>query len=367
MKKIGITGADGLLGFHLRAYLTKINHTEFIVGSRELFQDEKKLNDFVEKVDVVVHLAGATRGDDSEVYKVNKTLTDLLIHSLERSTNPPSVVFSSTVQIQQDTGYGRSKREGGEALLAWGLQAKVPVSVLVIPNVFGEYARPHHNSVIATFATDLIEGRDSEINEGAERIFIYAQDVARILYEYSMNTAHGEFVVEEGEKLSIGDVYAMLASFNKEYTDGNIPHTHSLFQKHLFNTFQSYLPDSYYPHAFHVHSDQRGDLFEILHHKGDGMVFSSTTKKGETRGNHWHTRKMERFTVLQGNAEMNVRKLFSKEIVTYKLSGGTPSFVDTKTFTVHSLVNVGNEDLVTMFWANEIYNKEDPDTYPQNV
>jgi UDP-2-acetamido-2,6-beta-L-arabino-hexul-4-ose reductase len=192
---IGITGAGGLLGFHLRALLLKEGE-QFAIAERNAFKDEAALDDFVRKSDVIVHLAAETRGDDSKVYEENIKITEELLSSLRRTNSRKPVIFSSTVQIEQETGYGRSKRETGEALLAWGKETGSPVTVVVIQNVFGEYARPFHNSVVATFCTQLIKNEPSQVNGSASIQIMHAQAVAETLIHYVRSPQHGVIRME---------------------------------------------------------------------------------------------------------------------------------------------------------------------------
>lgn len=363
---IGITGAGGLLGFHLRALLLKEGE-QFAIADRNAFKDEAALDDFVRKSDVIVHLAAETRGDDSKVYEENIKITEELLSSLRRTNSRKPVIFSSTVQIEQETGYGRSKRETGEALLAWGKETGSPVTVVVIQNVFGEYARPFHNSVVATFCTQLIKNEPSQVNGSASIQIMHAQAVAETLIHYVRSPQHGVIRMERGEEISVGALYEMLSSMKSAYDANDIPEIRSLFERRLFNTLRSYLPGAWYPRPLETKMDARGTLFETLRSENGGVTFVSTTKPGAVRGNHWHMRKMERFVVLRGDAEMRVRKLFSEETEIYRLSGVHPVFVDTQTFTVHSLVNVGQDELVTLFWGSEPFNPSDSDTFPEEV
>lgn len=367
MKTVGITGASGLLGFHMRALLQKRGYEHIVLADRNTLAAESALDAFLEEIDVLIHLAAATRGDENEIYKTNTDLTDSLISGLERGDKKIPLIFSSTVQATKDTAYGMSKRESGERLLSWGAMNNVPVTVLVIPNVFGEFAKPFHNSVVATFCHQLIEGIESNVASNAYIRLMHAQEVAEIIESYIASPVHGQINLEGGTDISVEELYKKLSLYHQNYQINDLPLFNSRFDQHLFNTYQSYLPDATYPRKLNAHSDSRGSLFEIIRAQGGGVVFSSTTKPGAARGNHWHTRKMERFCVIEGTAEMHVRKLFSDEISTYILRGDEPAFVDTKTFYVHDLVNVGASELVTLFWGNELYSEEDSDTYQEKV
>lgn len=361
--RVGITGADGFLGWHLRACLKHSGETEAVVGGKDIFESEQAMADFVKASDAIVHLAAATRGDEKEIYDTNIRLTNMLIAALEKDSKP--VVFSSTIQIEKDTAYGRSKRENGEALLAWGKKSGQPVTILVIPNIYGEFARPFHNTVVATFCTQLVQGSESRVDGDVSVRLVHVQDVAERILDIVKKPQAGQIYYEGGNDITIRKLFEKLSDFHGIYQDNRLPVCTTSFETRLFNTYRSYLPDDTYPRMLDAKSDPRGSLFELA--SGYGQLFYSSTKPGQVRGNHWHVERFERFCVVQGEAEMNVRKLFTDEVVTYKLSGNTPVFVDTKTFFVHNLVNTGKDELLTLFWANKPFDPENPDTYQENI
>ncbi|MBI3572125.1 NAD-dependent epimerase/dehydratase family protein [Candidatus Kaiserbacteria bacterium] len=367
--KVGITGGNGLIGLHLRALLhARGEDADVSLISREDFSDEKRLQAAVKDCDVVLHAAAATRGDDREIYETNIRLTNALIHALEKTGRKQHVILTSTVQIEKDTGYGKSKRENGEALVAWGARAGAPVSVLVIPNVFGEFAKPYHNTVVATFCDQLVKGEESRVAPDISVRLMHAQDVAERLRELMETKETGILPFPGGTDITVEDIYRLLSGFHTAYQSSiALPQTRSLFERRLFNMYRSALPLSFYPRPFAPRSDRRGDLFEMAQVSSPGQIFMSTTKPGQVRGNHWHMRKMERFALVRGEARMKVRKLFSNEAHTYELSGNRPAFVDTGTFSIHALENAGTDELVTAFWADEIFNPGDPDSFAEVV
>ncbi|MCB0916895.1 MAG: capsule biosynthesis protein CapF, partial [Actinobacteria bacterium] len=136
----------------------------------------------------------------------------------------------------------------------------------------------------------------------------------------------------------------------------------------LFNTYRSYTFPENWPIHPPVNGDQRGELFETVRAQGgEAQVFFSATRPGFTRGQHYHLHKVERFLVLRGTGEIRLRKLFSDEVVAFPVDGSRPAIVDMPTMWVHSITNTGSDELVTLFYADDIYDPNDPDTYPEEV
>ena len=366
MKTIGITGGGGFLGWHLRAYFLPFKDIEVVSINRDVFNDDAKFLEVLKKCNVVVHCAGMNRGEESEVYKVNKGLAERLLEFINKAGTKPHLIFSSSVHIDRDTSYGKSKKEVGEMFLNWGKEKNAPVTVLVLPNIFGEFGKPNYNSAVATFCSQIVKGEDSMINAEAPIALIHVQDVAKKIHHVIEKKEIGEIRIG-GEKTTIGAVYEALRDFHQEYTNYIVPQPKSAFDTALFNTLRSYLPKDFYPQKLSPKSDPRGTLFESVKHRGQGQTFFSTTVPGAVRGNHYHKRKLERILVVQGEAEIELRKLMSDEIILYKVNGEEPQFIDMPTFYTHNIKNTGTTPLTTLFWISEIFNADDPDTYPMNV
>ena len=352
--KLVITGADGFLGWHLRCYF--FSHAEIDVVSlgRDDFADISKREAAVASADAIVHLAGMNRGDDQELYETNKRLMEELLAACETTQAKPHIIFSSSTHVARDTAYGKSKREAGERLLAWAAAQGTPACVLILPNIFGEDAQPQYNSAVATFCYDLATGKESVVNVAAAVTLIHAQDVARLIHEAISARAAGEQRVA-GTDTTIGTVHAKLKDFFEQYSHDLFPLLATPFDLALFNTLRSALyAHGFYPRPLAARSDDRGQLFEAVKQRGGGQMFFSHTKLGFTRGNHYHGRKIERFCVIAGTGEIAIRKLFSDTVDRFVVSGDAPVFIDMPTFYSHTVTNTGTEDLITLFWCNEI-------------
>jgi UDP-2-acetamido-2,6-beta-L-arabino-hexul-4-ose reductase len=364
--KIGITGITGLIGWHLRAYLQGRPGVEVRGATRDTFVDPAAMAQFVSGLDAVAHLAGMNRGEDAEIEAINVHLVDALIEACERTASRPHIVFSSSTHIERDTVYGRSKREGAARLRRWAEKHGARFTNLILPHVFGEFGKPFYNSAVSTFCHQLAMGETPSIIVDGQLRLIHTQQVAARMLQIVTNGEDGE-VGMEGEPLTVSELLARLGCMADLYNAQLVPDLRPPLDLQLFNTYRSYLFPHFYPVSAKLYSDDRGHLFEAVRSLNGGQVFLSTTHPGITRGNHYHTRKVERFLVAQGEAVIRMRKLFSSEVLQFQVSGAPPQYIDMPTFYTHSITNVGNSDLLTLFWTHEIFDPTNSDTYPEPV
>jgi UDP-2-acetamido-2,6-beta-L-arabino-hexul-4-ose reductase len=363
--RIGITGIDGFLGWHLRCRL--LPESVEIKGAVEsTFRDPEALAAFVAGCDVVVHLAAMNRGEPSEVEATNVALAEKLVAALEARSSKAHVLFSSSTHIHGDSGYGRSKKKAGECLDRWARTRGGRFTNLVLPHLFGEGGRPFYNSGCATFCHQLARGEASEVNPAGRLELIHAQRVSDLILRCIREETEGDLRVE-GTPLAVDELYGRLRAISESYRAGIIPSLEDPLELELFNTYRSYLFPQAYPVGVTLHSDPRGWLFESVKTRNGGQSFLSLTHPGITRGNHYHRAKFERFMVIQGEAEIRIRRLFDDRIHTFPVSGRTPCFVDMPTFHTHAIQNTGGEELITMFWSHEIFDPARPDTYARTV
>jgi UDP-2-acetamido-2,6-beta-L-arabino-hexul-4-ose reductase len=367
MKTIGITGSTGFLGWHLRAALHP-KQSEFTVvqDTRDMYGDNTKLDTFVQQCDVIVHLAGMNRGADAAIYDTNISLTKALIDACDRTGAKPQILFSSSTHVERDTAYGRSKRDAAALLRAWADKQGAVFTNLIMPNIFGEYGKPHYNSAIATLCYQITRDEQSTVTRDANIELIHAQDVAQKCIAF-IQVPENRDVRIEGTKVVLHEVYEKLVQFKTQYFNNIIPEFASRFDVQLFNTLRSFLPETHFPRALELKTDNRGSLFEMIKGNARGQFFVSTTKPGITRGNHYHTRKIERFCVIEGKAEIKIRKILTNEVQTYQVDGSNPVYVDMPTLCTHNITNTGTETLHTLFWINEVFNPDDTDTFADVV
>jgi UDP-2-acetamido-2,6-beta-L-arabino-hexul-4-ose reductase len=372
MKKIsvGITGADGFVGFHLVQRLKREETIEAVPFPRSCFDETDQLNGLVKDCDAIVHLAAMNRGDDQTLYDTNIALVEKLIRSMKETDATPHFIFASSIQNTQDNPYGRSKRRGEEILEEWANESGAPLTILIIPNVYGERCKPFYNSVVATFCHQLTHGQEPQIIVDAEVELIYINNLVEEIYSVLLTSPGGvkRLRIEGSEKIRVSRVLEILNEFKKEYKEnGIIPDISTPLRNNLFNVFLSYMEYGHYSLSPTVHEDNRGFLFEIVKLANGGQIFYSETKPGVVRGNHYHTRKIERFCVIKGEAVIRLRRIGQNDIIEYHISANKPEFIEIPIFHTHNIENIGDEDLCTLFWSNEVFNPTDTDTFFEEV
>lgn len=371
MKKIGITGQSGFIGYHLWNYLNlKKGEFEMLSFEDDFFYNDKQFNLFVSECDVIVHLAALNRHDDpNQIYKKNVWLVQKLIESIEKLNKKPHIIFASSTQENRENPYGKSKFEGRRLFINWSRRNNATFTGLIIPNVFGPFGVPFYNSVISTFSHLLTHNLEPKIEIDAKLNLIYIFDLVEEIYRIIKKSYNsGEYFVKPKCSMKVSEILEKLIKFKNDYMQNLlIPDLRNRYDLFLFNTFRAYIENSFYPAKLQMHHDERGYLFEIIRSKNMGQTYFSKTKPGITRGNHFHTRKIERFCVVKGQASIKLRKIGTNDILEYKVCGDEPSVVDMPVFYTHNITNIGNSDLFTLFWSNELFNNEDPDTYFETV
>lgn len=372
-KKIGITGQTGFVGSHLFNFLKLQEDVVVIPFSDDYFLDDIKLREFVKSCDVIVHLAAMNRHSDPQViYDTNIQLTKKLIFALECERVTPHVLFASSIQESRDNLYGRSKLEGRKLLEEWSNMSGARFSGLVIPNVYGSFGCPFYNSFIATFCHQLTHNEKPKVEVDSFVNLIYVGSLIEFIYsEINKQT---NILIERVDvpydfEKKVSEILTLFELFKELYFNkGIIPPLKDNNEVNLFNTFRSYIDNkTHFPVKLIKYEDERGAFIETIKLGVGGQVSFSTTVPGITRGNHYHTRKIERFTVIKGKAQIQLRRIGSNEVIDFYLDGEDPSYVDMPIWYTHNITNVGDDVLYTQFWINEWYNPEDGDTYFETV
>jgi UDP-2-acetamido-2,6-beta-L-arabino-hexul-4-ose reductase len=378
MIKVGITGQEGFIGKHLFNYLGLMKDVELIIFKKNYFTNSDILKKFVNNCDIVVHLSAMNRHADPKIiYDNNIKLVKQLIYACESTNSTPYIIFSSSSQEESENLYGKSKYDGRKLFEEWSIKNNAKFTGLIIPNVFGPFGNPFYNSFIATFAHQLTHGELPTIDNDKKVKLIYVGELVIKIYndiitKYSQSEKSKlieEIKINHTAEIKVSKVLNLLYSFKENYFEkGIIPDLNDTFEKNLFNTFLCYIDHaSFFPFYLKKNSDNRGSFVEILKLNSGGQVSFSTTASGVTRGNHFHTSKAERFIVIKGKAEIVIRKIGTKETHTFLMDGANPSFVDMPIWYTHNIRNVGDEELYTVFWINEMFNPDIPDTYYEEV
>jgi UDP-2-acetamido-2,6-beta-L-arabino-hexul-4-ose reductase len=372
MFKVGITGQAGFVGTHLyNTLMTDPEKFKCIHFEKNYFDNEAAIDAFVSQCDVIVHLAAMNRHNDPEViYEVNIGLVKKLIASLERTSSKAHVIMSSSSQEERDNLYGKSKKEGRELLVQWAAKNNTVFTGMIIPNVFGPFGHPYYNSVIATFCHQVANGETPQIQIDGDLKLIYVGELVEEIITRIVNSENIPiYQVPHTSEAKVSEILAKIQFYKEIYQDkGEIPVIDNTFELNLFNTYRCYMDiKNYFPVKFTQHTDNRGAFVEIIRLGVGGQVSFSTTVPGVTRGNHYHTRKIERFAVIKGTALIQLRRIGTDEVLDFYLDGNEPSYVDMPVWYTHNIKNIGEDVLYTNFWINEFYNPDDPDTYFENV
>lgn len=377
MIKVGITGQPGFVGSHLYNELGLLSDSIVRIPFEDIFfSDDVRLRSFVKQCDVIVHLAAMNRHPDSRViYETNLRLVRQLIAAMEAEEVTPHVLFSSSTQEEYDNEYGRSKREGRELFEAWAKHRNASFTGMVVPNVYGPFGRPDYNSFIATFCYKLTHGEQPEVLQDSSVKLIYAGSLCRYIVGKIRTVHNSGITVIERDRVPhdfekrVTEILELLKSYKEFYFDqGFIPFLRDSNEVNLFNTFRCYIDHrTHFPVRLVQHADSRGVFVEIIKLGVGGQVSFSTTVPGITRGNHYHSRKIERFTVIKGKARIQLRRIGTDEVLDFYLDGAEPGYVDMPVWYTHNITNIGDEELYTQFWINEWYDPSDGDTYFETV
>ena len=364
-RRVGITGQNGFVGRHLINFLSLQEDVELIHFNRNYFEREDQLKAFVSSCDTIVHLAAINRHKDSNViYETNVKLVTLLLNACKSANVQPHIVFSSSTQEYADNPYGKSKKKGGDLIEEWASNEQGSFTRLVIPNVFGPFGKPYYNSVVATFCSQTVSNEPHKIVVDSEVKLIYINKLVLEVYKLIQNRKQGKVLIEHQYTINVSSLSNVITEMYADYSrSGTFPDLENPLVLDLFNTLLCYLPKDFYPKYFKENTDARGSFVEVCRTNSKGQFSFSTTVPGITRGNHFHTRKAERFAVIKGEARIDIRKVDSDDVTSYILNGDKPSFVDMPIWHTHNITNIGTDELLTLFWINEPYNVLDADTY----
>lgn len=374
MKKILVTGSKGFIGSNLILHLKQNDDYQVLLFDKDNTREE--LEHFVCEADFIFHLAGMNRPVNPDDFKiVNTDLTKNIVSILDKKKLSTPVLMTSSIQSEMDNPYGRSKKAAEDVLLEYQ-QNQGTSYIYRLTNVFGKWCRPNYNSVVATFCHNVAHGKEILISDRNHAIeFVYIDDIIDewflVLEQEKAGWERPEpkkyHGVEPSYCVTLGELADTISKFHDISNSLCVPDFSNPFVKKLHATYLSYLPENKFSYKLKLQKDSRGDLFEFIKSKQFGQIFISTTKPGITRGDHYHRTKNEKFCVIRGEAEIKFRHILKERIITYTVSGKEPETVDIPPGYTHSIKNVGTSELITLFWANEMFNREKPDTYFEKV
>lgn len=364
--KILVTGANGFIGRNLIAELNNRGYTEILKVTRKT--PISQLEEYIKECDFVYHLAGINRPDDEkEFMEGNFGFTSRLLDLLKKNNNKSPILITSSIQAKRDNHYGRSKKAGEDLLFDYNKEIGSKIYVYRLPNVFGKWSRPNYNSVVSTFCHNIANDLEIKINDPeADLNLCYIDDILdEFLKALNDNPTieNGFCIVPTTYNVKLGKLSELIKNFKESRNDLSIPNMEDELEKKLYSTYLSYLPKDKFSYPLKMNVDNRGSFTEFIRTPERGQVSVNVSKPGITKGNHWHHTKNEKFLVVSGEGKIRFRKINSEEIIEYRVSGEKLEVVDIPTGYTHSIVNIGDTDMVTLMWANECFNPEKSDTY----
>lgn len=367
-RSVLITGAQGFIGRNLSARLTARGDVDILACSRVTTDGE--LSRMVGTAEVVYHLAGVNRPETVDEFETaNVGFTEELTNRLREAGRAPMVVFSSSIQAGQDNPYGRSKRTAEDVLRRFAQETEARVAIFRLSNVFGKWSRPDYNSVVATFCHNIARDLPITISDPARVIdLVYVDDVV----DAFLGVADGavsvgaDQMVEDpipSSKVTLRELADRIREFRDMPQTLVVPDLSKRFNQQLYATYLSYLEPGRWEYGLERRSDDRGDLVEFIKSPWFGQVFLSRTHPGITRGNHYHHTKAEKFFVIAGEGLVRFRQVEGADLIEFTVKGDDYRVIDIPPGYTHSITNVGSGEMITLFWASEIFDPERPDTH----
>ena len=363
--KVLVTGSNGFIGKHMCLLL---NRKGYDVLKYDINDNEDTLTSYLSNADFIIHLAGVNRNEDKEsFYKGNADLTKKICDILIQLNKNTPIIMSSSIRVDEDTDYAKSKRMGEDYLLSSGL----PVYIYRLNNVFGKWCRPNYNSVCATFCYNIAHDLDIYIRDKDYVItFNYVEDVCldflRIIKEDNHLGSKDYLSVNPKYDCSLGRLADLLYYFKKEITSNrHLPLIHNEFELKLFKTFCDYFSDEGY--SFNYSEDNRGSFEELFKSKRYGQISDNMAFPGITKGGHYHTYKEEVFETVIGEARITQRNIKNNDLIDVFVSGDNPALVNIIPYYTHQISNIGDINSHTIMWISEIYDEKTPDSFKEEV
>jgi len=372
-----ITGAKGFVGKNLAAELTNIKEgkaknynltSDLTIFEFDVDTDPALLDGFCHDADFVFHLAGVNRPkEQSEFMTGNFGFTSQLLDSLIKHGNQCPVMLASSIQADLDNPYGISKKAGEDLLLKYSKETGAEINIYRFPNVFGKWCRPNYNSAVATFCHHIAHDLPIQVNDrNTPMTLVYIDDVIHELISAMEGHPHKEGAfckVPTEHRILLGEIVDLIYSFKDSRNNLQVPDLSDAFTKKLYSTYLSYLPEDQLSYPLKMNLDARGSFTEFLKSPDRGQVSVNISKPGITKGQHWHHTKNEKFLVVAGKGVIRFRRIDDTRVLEYLVSGDKLEVVDIPVGCTHNIENLGETDMVTVMWCNELFDKDRPDTY----
>ncbi len=363
-----VTGAKGFAGNNL---VLSLKSADINLYKFDIDNNDSDLDTYLQQADIIFHLAGINRPQTVDEFNSgNKELTEKICDTLLSLNKQTKIVLSSSIQAELDNPYGISKRGAEIAVEEYAKKSSAPVVVYRLKNLFGKWCRPNYNSVTATFCHNIANNLPIQISSPENEVDLtYIDDVVAAFKTELADSIPGFRFAPPllSRKISLGTLAELINSFKNQRESLLLPDFSDKFVKELYTTYLSYLQTNDFAYTLDIKSDERGSLAELLKSPYIGQVFISRTLPGITRGNHYHHTKTEKFMVVQGKAIIRFRNVLNDEVIEYPVEGPEYKVVDIPPGYTHSIENVGDTEMVTLFWAVEIFNPNNPDTYFEKV
>lgn len=415
--KILVTGAKGFVGKNLCAQLNNIKEgkaknygilsafeakADANISIEEIYQYDidstpVELEDYCKNADFVFNLAGINRPQNTEEFmQGNFGFANILLDTLKKFHNTAPVMLSSSAQASLtgrfgNSEYGRSKKAGEDLFLQYGKETGARVLVYRFPNLYGKWCRPNYNSAVATFCNNIANDYPITVNDpSVELELLYIDDLVEEMIlalkgQEHRCTFNGLEVIPLPvnakanvytycycpitHKVTLGEIVDLLHQFSAQPKTLLIPEIPvDSFTKRLYSTYLSYLPKEKVAFPLKMNVDDRGSFTELIHTLNCGQVSINISKPGITKGQHWHNSKWEFFIVVAGHGLIQERKIGADEVIEFEVTGENIQCVHMLPGYTHNIINLSEtENLVTVMYCNEVFDKEKPDTFAEKV
>lgn len=370
--KILITGADGFIGKNFKLRLSEQPQHEIRLFTRN--NSAKNIDELLDEVDFVFHFAGVNRPENPNDFITNnvdltKNLCNAIKSQIDKTGKQISLVLTSSIQSIKDTPYGKSKLAAEQFVLALAEDHRVKTYIYRLPNIFGKWCRPNYNSVVATFCHNIARDIPIQIDNPSALIsLVYVEDlidsfIRLIDNNFAECDSSDTLIVRPEYRISVDELAILIHKFKNSRHTLILEQVGTGLMRALYSTYISYLPTESFKYSIPSYKDSRGSFIEMIKTQESGQISFFSAHPGVTRGSHYHNSKTEKFLVAKGKASFQFKNLATGENFALETSEDNPEVVETIPGWAHSITNVGSDEMIVILWANEILNKNKPDTY----